>query len=328
MLAARLGLASWTIALAAGETPRLPIDTLAADFGLVAPPGLHAAGAAPGTPDSARLALGRALFFDPVLSGDRTIACASCHRPDHGFADPVPYSLGVRGQTALRHTPSLLNRGLGEYFSWTGQAMTLREQVLLPIHNQIEMDLGFEEIAPRLRGDPRFGPAFEAAFGRPATITDTGDALATFVERIWIGDSAVDRFQSGDFDALNESERAGLWLYESKAGCWRCHAGRNYTDEDFHATGVGAREGRALPGRFEITGEDSDRGRFKTPTLRGLALTAPYMHDGGLATLEDVVAFYRRGGNPIAERDERLAPLEMTDAEALNLAAFLRALSR
>jgi cytochrome c peroxidase len=308
--------------------PVLPRDGLPADFGTAPPAGLYAEGAGPGAPDTRQLALGRALFFDPVLSGDRTVSCASCHQPDHGFADPSPLSIGVRGQRTRLHAPSLWNRGLGTAFSWTGRHERMHEQVLLPIQDPTEMDLAFEEIAPRLRGDPRYGPEFEAAFGRPATIADTGRALSAFVERIWIGASPVDRFQSGEFEALDANARAGLWLYESKAACWRCHSGRNYTDEDFHATGVGAVDGVAQPGRMQVTEDASDRGRFKTPTLRGLTFTAPYMHDGSLATLEDVVEFYRRGGEPIPGRDERMAPLELTDAEAGNLVAFLRALSR
>jgi cytochrome c peroxidase len=306
----------------------LPTDTLPADFGFTAPAGLFDAGAKLPAFDAARFALGRALFFDPVLSFDRSVSCASCHQPDHGFADPRPISLGILGRSAARHTPSLFNRGMGRAFSWAGQAASLHEQVLLPIPNPREMGLALDEIAPRLRADPRHGPAFEAAFGRPATIADTGAALTAFVERIWAGASPIDRFQAGDFDALNDRERAGLWLYESKAGCWRCHAGRNYTDEDFHATGVGAQGGVPQQGRESVTGAESDRGRFKTPTLRGVARTAPYMHDGSLATLEEVVAYSRRGGNAIPQRDERLVALDLSDDEAASLAAFLRALSR
>ncbi len=310
------------------QVASVPADTLPADFGLAPPQGLFELDAGPRPLDGARFALGRALFFDPVLSGDRSVSCASCHQPEYGFADPRPLSPGIQGRTAARHTPSLLNRGLGRVFSWTGQAASLHEQVLLPIPNPREMGLPLDEIAPRLRADPRHGPAFEAAFGRPATITDTGAALSAFVERIWIGASPVDRFQAGEFDALDDRERAGLWLYESKAGCWRCHAGRNYTDEEFHATGVGASERVAEPGRADVTSDESDRGRFKTPTLRGVSRTAPYMHDGSLATIEDVIAFYRRGGNDIPQRDAQLVPLDVTEDEAQALAAFLRALSR
>ncbi len=321
-------LAAGLLTPSGGDAPVLPRDTLPADFGLQPPPNLYVEGATPPVFDAPAFALGRALFFDPVLSGDRTVSCASCHQPDHGFADPRPLSIGVRGQTTLLHSPSLLNRGLGAHFSWTGGIARLHDQVLLPIQNSREMDLGFESLAPRLRADPRYGPEFEAVFGRPATIADTGRALTAFVERIWIGASAVDRFQSGEVAALDDRERAGLWIYESKAGCWRCHAGRNYTDEDFHATGIGAVDGIALAGRASVTGDAADRGRFKTPSLRGLAFTAPYMHDGSIETLEDVVAYYRRGGNATAEKDAHVTTLELTDAEARDLVAFLRALSR
>ncbi len=315
------------LALALQATPRaLPLDTLPADFGAAPPPRLLEGAVAPADP--ARLALGRALFFDPILSRDRSVSCASCHQPAHGFADPEPLSRGVEGRVTRRHSPTLLNRGLGRAFSWTGGVPTLYEQVLLPIFDPREMDLALEEVAPRLVADARLGPAFEAAFGRPATLEDAGRALSEFVGRIWIGDSPVDRFQAGDFDALDDEERAGLWLYESKAGCWRCHSGRNYTDEDFHATGVGARDGRAAAGRAEDSLEPRDRGRFKTPTLRGLTATAPYMHDGSFATLEDVLDFYQRGGNAIEQRDERLRPFELDAQERANLLAFLRALSR
>ena len=147
------------------------------------------------------------------------------------------------------------------------------------------------------------------------------------MRRLVLGGSPVDRFRAGDFDALNDAERAGLWFYESRGGCWRCHSGANFSDEDFHDTGVGARDGEPEPGRFVVTGQAEDRGRFKTPTLRGVARTAPYMHDGSLATLPEVVEFYRQGGRPNANLDPLLAPIEMSAADADNLLAFLRALS-
>jgi cytochrome c peroxidase len=318
------------VALAAllGGAEAAPVDRLPPDFGRAPPAGLYDEGHAPPPLDERRHALGRALFFDPALSRDRTIACASCHDPAHGFADPRPRSLGIGGATTERHAPSLFNRGLGRHFSWTGRAATLAEQVLLPIEHPREMGLALDELAQRLRADARHGPAFGGAFGRPATIEDVGVALASFVERVWIGDSPVDRFQAADFSALTAEERSGLWLYEGKAGCWRCHAGRNYTDERFHATGVGALDGVAEPGRAEITGDARERGAFKTPTLRGVALTAPYMHDGSLATLEEVVTFYARGGNAIPERDPDLHAFELSEQEAASLVAFLKALSR
>jgi len=137
----------------------------------------------------------------------------------------------------------------------------------------------------------------------------------------------VDRFRAGDFAALDDAERAGLWFYESRGGCWRCHSGANFSDEDFHNTGVGAVDGRAEEGRLAVTGRPEDRGAFKTPTLRGVALTAPYMHDGSLATLEEVLEFYRQGGRPNPDLDPRLQPVEMSDEDVAHLLAFLRALS-
>jgi cytochrome c peroxidase len=306
----------------------LPRDELPSGFG--APP--HAAVAPAGwtdaPPQPAVLALGRALFFDPILSRDKSLSCASCHDPKHGFADGLALSPGVGGTTTVRHTPSLLNRGFGRRFSWLGNVETLEAQVLLPIPNEREMGLSLTDAVDRLRADELYVKRFASAFGTEPGMAHLSTALAAFVGRIHSAESAVDRFQAGNFDVLDDRERAGLWLYESKARCWRCHTGHNYTDEDFHATGIGAVDGKLARGRAEFTEDDRDAGRFKTPTLRGLALTAPYMHDGSLATLEDVVAHYRRGAPGVRGLDERITPLDLTDDDAAALVAFLRALSR
>ena len=166
------------------------------------------------------------------------------------------------------------------------------------------------------------------AFGVPPGRWELSSALTAFVRRLWIGESPFDRFRVGEIGAFTSAERAGFWLYESRGGCWRCHTGANFTDEGFHNTGVGVVEGTPEEGRAAITGESSDRGGFKTPTLRGLVSTGPYMHDGSLATLEEVVEFYRGGGHANPHLDPVLEPVELTDADAANLVAFLRALSR
>jgi cytochrome c peroxidase len=254
-------------------------------------------------------ALGARLFFDPILSLDRTVSCGSCHRPELAFADAEPRSKGVGERRTARNTPSLLNRAYGEAFMWDGRAATLEEQVLLPIENPDEMALPLAEALTRLAADMSYRAEFERLFAGPPRAEDLAHALAAYVRRLVLGDSPVDRFRAGDFDALGDDERAGLWFYESRGRCWRCHSGANFSDEDFHNTGVGAVNGASEPGRAAITGRDEDRGRFKTPTLRGLALTAPYMHDGSLATLEDVVAFYRQGGHPNPALDPALAPI-------------------
>jgi cytochrome c peroxidase len=322
--------ALFALAIAAQVPSGVPRDTLPARLSENPPLGLPdkfpEPADNPSTPE--RLALGRKLFFEPRLSVNSSIACASCHQPEHGFAQPTPGSPGAFGKPTPRNAPSLLNRGFGEHFMWDGRSSTLEEQVLLPIENELEMALPLDTAIARLRGDADYARLFAAAFDDGVTRTNLARALATFVRRLTIGDSPVDHFRAGEMTVLSDDERAGLWLYESRGGCWRCHVGSNYTDEDFHNTGVGARDGQAEPGRAAITNDAADRGRFKTPSLRGLALTAPYMHDGSLATLEDVVGFYSRGAGANQGLDPRLQPLSLSPNESRALVAFLRALSK
>ena len=173
-----------------------------------------------------------------------------------------------------------------------------------------------------------FRSAFKNAFTRPVDARSVQRALATFVRGIVSGDAPYDRFLRGEVAAMSAQERHGQWIFESKGGCWKCHNGPNFSDEDFHNTGVGAVDGAPARGRFKITGDESDRGRFRTPGLRMLTKTAPYMHDGSIETLEEVVEFYRRGGNPNSNLSDRMRGLRLTDAEAGQLVAFLKALSR
>jgi len=317
------------LVLAPQERPPLPVDELAADLTGPPPLGLPAIADPPGNAFSEpRLALGRRLFFDPVLSVDRTISCASCHEPEHGFAGREPLSLGVNGQRTTRNAPTLLNRAFGRHFMWDGRFTTLEQQVLQPIANEKEMGLAIDEALTRLGADASYAEAFDAAYDDGLTEDNLARALASFVRRLLIGDSPIDRFRSsGDHAALTPLQRTGLWVYESKGACWRCHTGANFTDEDFHATGIGAVDGEPAAGRYAVTGEPADRGRFKTPTLRALSFTAPYMHDGSLATLRDVVEFYRRGGNPNSNLDPHLKPIELTEREVDALVAFLEGLS-
>jgi cytochrome c peroxidase len=309
------------------QEPRVPADDLPAELSDVPPFGLPAAETTKAD-TQARATLGRRIFFDPILSSDRTIACASCHDPATGFADSTPLSSGVDGRKTLRNAPTLFNRAYGEHFMWDGRAETLEEQVLLPIENELEMDLPLVDAVVRLAEDDSYRAEFEAVYDSPPTADHLAAALAAFVRRLYLGDSPIDRFRTGEVEAITPRERAGLWLYESRGACWRCHSGANFTDESFHNTGVGATAAAPEDGRFAHTADEADRGRFKTPTLRGVALTGPYMHDGSLATLEDVVEFYRQGGHPNANLDERIAPIELSDDDAVNLVAFLRALSR
>src|SRR5207244_5372400 len=215
----------------------------------------------------------------------------------------------------------------GTAFFWDGRESSLESQALRPIESQTEMGGNVEGAIERLQRNKDYPALFEAAFTDGVTANNLAKSLASFERVLLSGDSRVDRFRNGQVRALSDNERHGLWLYESRGGCWRCHAGANFSDERFHNTGVSWGQPPIDLGRFAVTNKDSDRGRFKTPTLRNVALTAPYMHDGSLATLEAVVDFYNRGGGKNPYLDASIAPLGLTAEEKKDLVAFLKALS-
>lgn len=327
LLPAALGCA-WAIA---GEpsAPPLPRDTLADELPLDSMPlGLPSRSAAPDDNrlTAERVRLGRKLFFDPVLSEDGTVACASCHDPAHGFASDAPLAVGIKGRVGPRNTPSLLNRAYGDSFFWDGRSKTLEEQALEPIVNPREMGGPLNDVVARLQADAAYRADFAAAYRDGLTAQNLGRALAAFERVLLSGGSRVDRFQAGDFTALNDRERAGLWLFESRGQCWRCHRGANYTDEKLHNTGVAALQADPDPGRFAVTRDSADRGRFKTPSLRDVSRTAPYMHDGSLSTLREVVDYYNRGGVKHPGLDQAIKRLELTSDEVDRLVDFLVAL--
>ncbi len=274
---------------------------------------------------AAKAALGRRLFFDPILSADRAIRCATCHDPARAFADGRPRAVGVFGREGPRGAPSLLNAGYARRLFWDGRASSLDAQVLQPIVNPTEMGMSLDSVVARLRGSGEYRAAFAAAFPDGVTATNLGRALASYVRTLLSGGAPVDRFYDGDPAALGEDALRGFRLFVGKAGCNVCHLGALFSDDGFHNTGVGW--GGADTGRHGVTGREEDRGRFNTPSLRNVALTAPYMHDGSLATLDDVVAFYDRGGNPNPNLAREVRPLGLTTRERADLAAFLRALT-
>ena len=280
----------------------------------------------PLTPEKAEL--GRRLFRDPVLSADRSISCASCHDPERSFTDDRPTAVGVYGRVGPRRVPKLLNRGYGRSFFWDGRIPILEDQVLQPVINSLEMDLELSEAVSRLAEDPSYPSEFRKTFGREPNQEDLARALASYVRTILSGASPYDRYLAGDADALDATERMGLELFRGKGNCVTCHLGPNLTDERFHNTGVGYKDGRFEDdGRFLVSGRDNDRGAFKTPTLRNAAETAPYMHDGSIATLEDVIDDYDKGGTPNPYLDREIRKLGLTDAEKAALAAFVRSLT-
>ncbi len=312
------------------EPSPLPKDTLPARLELNSVPyGLE--GRPPTPKDNplteAKAELGRALFFDPILSVDRTFSCARCHDPEHGFASKEPRAIGVFGKQGTRNAPSLLNVAYHTSFFWDGRESRLETQALRPIENPLEMGSTVADVIQRLKADARYEAKFKEAFPDGVTAENLGRALASFQRTLLVGNSRVDRFRAAEASSLSDEERHGLWLYESKGRCWRCHSGANFEDGEFHNTGVSWAKTPADLGRHEVTKRDEDRGKFKTPTLRGVARTAPYMHDGSIATLEEVVEFYNRGGNPNPYLDPRITPLGLEKSDIRSLAAFLRALS-
>jgi cytochrome c peroxidase len=333
-LASRVVAAAIAVAVAVAvqgtpRTPPLPKDELRAES-LTGASLLGLPDEIPGVEESplaiARLRLGRRLFFDPILSSDRTVSCASCHQPDHAFATNDVKPPGVGGRTCARNAPTLFNRALGTLQFFDGRAASLEAQALMPIENADEMGMTVDEAVRRLAQLPEYRELFAAAGAAEPGREALAASLAEFVRRLVAGDSPIDRFRAAK-GTLTAEQRQGLWLFESRGRCWRCHAGPNFSDESFHDTGVGAKEGRPEPGRAAITKVDDDLGRFKTPTLRMVALTAPYMHDGSLATLNDVLEFYKRGGNPNDHLDPLLKPVELSEADVAALIAFLQALS-
>lgn len=267
-----------------------------------------------------KIELGRQLFADKRLSRDGTIACTSCHDPARAFSKPDAVSPGVFGRLGRRNAPTVVNRGWGRAFFWDARAASLEAQVLMPIEDRNEMDLPLAEASSRV--------------GR--STQEISHALATYIRSLMSGDSPYDRFTNGDRAALSAEERNGLRVFLGRGNCTFCHEGPNFTDEKLHNTGVAwspAGDGTSAPGRFldeggaAVTGRPEDRGAFKTPTLREVALTSPYMHDGSLATLEAVVDFYDRGGRANPNLDSDVHRLDLPDEDKRALVAFLRTLS-
>ena len=256
---------------------------------------------------SEKIALGRKLFFDKRLSRDRSIACATCHDPKLAFSDSRPVALGIAGRKGTRRSPRIANRAYGNSFFWDGRAATLEEQAGGPIANSLEMDL----------------PVADAASRVGLTEQQLRQALASYVRTILSGDSPYDKFTVGDRSALNAPAQEGLKIFRGKGGCIACHLGPNLTDERFHNTGVGVGD----EGRAKWSGRREDTAAFKTPSLRDVAAAPPYMHDGSLATLEDVVEHYNRGGRANPHLDPDLHELRLSDAEKKALVAFLQSLT-
>ncbi len=278
--------------------------------------------------NDAKVDLGKRLYFDKRLSRNSAVSCATCHSPRKGWTDQSPVSTGIHGLKGTRSAPTVLNAAYNLLQFWDGRAPSLEEQAKGPMQNPVEMGFSLPGVVKRLKSIRGYAPLFRKAFGSPGvTIERVVQAIASFERTVITGNSPYDRYQAGDAKAMSADARRGMEIFFGKGNCSVCHAGFNFSDSDFHNIGVGMSRPKPDLGRFDVTKRDRDRGAFKTPTLRNLSDTAPYMHDGSEKTLARVVDFYDKGGEPNKWLDGRIKPLHLTSAEKKELLAFLDALN-
>jgi cytochrome c peroxidase len=310
----------------------------------------------------AKIELGRKLFFDARLSADGRISCASCHDPKLAFTDGRAVAEGIAGRRGSRNSPTLLNAMFNAGQFWDGRADTLEDQAVQPLVNPLEMgNDSYDEVVKRLREVPEYTAEFRIVFGSEVKIDLIGKAIAAYERALVSGDSPLDHFVAGDQDAISESAKRGFALFRGKARCSRCHTFSDalpfFTDFNYHNTGVAAnhpnfdrlsrqayaviesekgkevidalakQEGGPELGRVLITYQVFDIGSYRTPSLRNIALTAPYFHDGSAKTLADVVKFYNEGGRQNINREWDLGALALTAEEQRDLVAFLESLT-
>ncbi len=287
----------------------------------------------PEAPTPAKVRLGRWLFYDTRLSSDGTIACATCHKPEHAFSEPTPHSTGVRGQQGGRKAPSFINEAKTLYpnFFWDGRADSLEAQALGPVANPIEMGNTHEAMIATLSKIPGYKPYFKEAFGtEEISGPRVAQAIASYERTRMSGNSPVDKWRvNRDEAAVSDQVKQGYELFFGKAKCNQCHLGDSYTDSNFHNLGVGydaKSRTFADEGRVAISKKVEETGAFKTPGLREVTKHAPYMHDGSVATLKEVVELYNRGGEKNPYLDPKMSPLKLTGAEVDALVAFMQAL--
>jgi cytochrome c peroxidase len=280
----------------------------------------------PYTPAKAQL--GRLLYFDKRLSADGTLSCASCHHPSKGFTDQAQFSTGIRGQLGGINSPTVINRAYGAIQFWDGRASSLEDQAIGPMANPIEMGNTHPAVVDTLKKIPGYRAQFKAVFGtEDFTLDHVAKAIATFERTVLSGNAPYDKYRLGNKAAMSASQIRGMDVFFNKAKCDQCHEGANFTLNSFHNLGVGQNKPNPDPGRFAVTKNPADFGAFKTPTLREIEHTFPYMHDGSEKTLEAVVEYYDKGGNPNKNLDERMKPLKLTTQDKADLVAFMKALS-
>ncbi|HTK86988.1 MAG TPA: cytochrome c peroxidase [Nitrospiraceae bacterium] len=275
-----------------------------------------------------KVELGKLLFFDPRLSADNTISCASCHMPQLAWTDGQQVSIGIHRQLATRNGMTIINRLYSKAQLWHGRSPSLEAQALNPLHKPVRMGMpSYEAEIQKLNAIAGYRMLFRQAFNADVTLDGIAKAIAAFERTILSGNSPADRFDIGGDENASECAKRGLALFQSKGRCARCHSGFNFTDELFHNLGIDWDTDLIDVGRYKVSKDPEDIGAFKTPTLREIARTAPYMHDGRFATLEEVIEFYNTGGTQNPHLSNLMIPLNLTAQEKTDLVEYLRSLN-
>lgn len=330
VLAAGLVVAGWGAA-GAGEEKTPPLTRI----------GVHQLGpqrlgplppviAPPANPPSGlKIHLGKELYFDPRLSADGSVSCASCHNPALGWSDEGPTSKGIRGQLGGRRAPPVSNAAYSPLQFWDGRSPSLEDQAKGPIQNPIEMGSTHQAMIQTISRISGYRDEFRAVFGEgPITVDQVAEAIAAFERTVVTTDSLFDRYARGDETALTTQEKQGLEIFNGKGHCSSCHWGPYFSDGRFHNLGVPPQDPKNPDlGRFDVTKDPRDKGAFKTPTVRDAARRAPYLHDGSEKTLESLIDFYDRGGGRDPNLDPLMVPLGLDRIEKAALAAFIKALN-
>lgn len=317
-----------TVVAGCRKDPAVPVMETDAPFPLQLPPGAPTPDIPADLPFTvASVKLGKALFFDPRLSRDGSVSCATCHHPDRAFSDTLPVSTGIEGRQGFRNSPTLGNVVYHPDLFRDGGVESLERQVIAPVQDPVEMDHSIQLAAASVANEPDYERWSQLAYGRPLDALVVTRAIASYERTLISGWSRFDRFlYQGELTALTEAEVRGWELFNSpELNCTACHNGFDLSDHSFQ--NIGQYMDYEDRGRERITLDPSDIGKFKVPTLRNIALTAPYMHDGSMASLEEVVDHFASGGLPHPNKSPFLTNFALSMQEKADLIAFLRALT-
>lgn len=269
-----------------------------------------------------KIAFGKRLFFDKRLSKNNDLSCATCHRPDKAFTDGLTKSIGTNGSAAMRNAPSLLNAAYAKSYMYDGEVKTLELQVLVPIQDHLEMGSSMKEVLQKLSKDPEYKRLARTVFNRELDAYVITRAISTYERTLISRNSRFDKYQKGEKHVLNSNEIAGWKLFSEKLYCIKCHSGKDFTNYSVVSNGLYKDYG-SDQGRYRINGLEKEKGTFKIPSLRNVSLTAPYMHDGSIRTLKEVILHYSKGGVAHSNKSAIIKPFHLSELEISQLESFL-----